>query len=192
VPEDGAGDVKPEHRTRRRTMGAPPCPQEQNFQIITGFITPGSDFPPPHPLDASISVDVVDPTENNERIRIVEVSDPFKVIVDWCICGPLAASICGCWTIDVYIDDIDGVGTTHGKIGTKNVDVRHAKLVEGDDTARRCDEYAFDFPAGTVAPGVYDLVVVITLREGSCDRPGHRLGDWLGYAEIPVLAFFEG
>jgi hypothetical protein len=172
-------------------MRPPPCPQPQHFEIVTGFITPGSDFPPPHPLDASINVDVFDPTEANERIRIVEVNDRFDVVVDWCICGPLAESICGCWNLDVYIDDIDGVGPTHGLIGTATEDVADGTVVQGDDTSRSCYEYRFEFPAGSVQAGVYDLVVVITLRKGSCDKPGRRLGDWLGYAEIPVLVFFQ-
>ena len=171
----------------------PPCPQPQHFEIVTGFITPGSDFPPPHPLDASINVDVFDaqPGENNERIRIVETADPFNVVVDWCICGPLAASICGCWTLDVYIDDIDGVGPTSGKIGSATVDVASVPPGPGDDRSQRCYEHTFRFPAGRVQAGVYDLVVVITLQAGSCDKPGRRLGDWLGYAEIPVLVFFQ-
>jgi hypothetical protein len=173
-------------------VAPPPCPQPQDFSILTGFITPGSDFPGPHPLDASISADVLDPTENNERVRIVETTDPWRLEVDWCICGAFAAALCGCWCVQVFIDDIDGVGPTSGLIGSATVDVSTAKVVQQDDTSVRCFEYTFDFPAGSVGAGVYNLVVIITLATGSdCKTPGPILHDTLGYAEIPVLVFFD-
>ena len=34
----------------------PRCPQKERFPLITGFITPASDLPPPHGLDASITL----------------------------------------------------------------------------------------------------------------------------------------
>ena len=168
-----------------------PCPQPQDFSVLTGFITPGSDFPPPHPLDASITADVQDPTENNERVRIVETVDPWALKVNWCICGALAAAVCGCWCVQVYIDDIDGVGPTSGLLGSARVDVRSQPVVKGDDTSRRCYDYTFTFPAGSVGAGVYNLVVVITLATDSCEKPGSLLQDTLGYAVIPVLVFFD-
>jgi hypothetical protein len=137
---------------------------------------------------------VLDPTENNERIRIVETADPWAVEVDWCICGPFAAALCGCWCVQVFIDDIDGVGPTSGLLGSTRVDVKKgAKQVEeGDDTSRRCYEYTFVFPAGSVGAGIYDLVVVITLASDECeDDPKVLLQDTLGFAQIPVLAFFD-
>jgi hypothetical protein len=172
-------------------MRPPPCPQEQDFNVLSGFITPGSDFPGPHPLDASITADVLDPTEHNERVRIVETADPWSVEVDWCICGPFAAALCGCWCVQVFIDDIDGVGTTHGPLGSARVSVDSQPIVQVDDTSQRCYEYTFTFPAGSVTPGVYNLVIVITLATGSCETPGPLLHDTLGYAEIPVLVFFD-
>jgi hypothetical protein len=176
-------------------MAAPPCPQPQDFSVLSGFITPGSDFPPPHPLDASITADVFDPTEivggAPERIRIVETTDPWVVKVEWCICGPFAAALCGCWCVQFFIDDIDGVGTTHGLLGSARVSVDSQPIVQVDDTSQRCYEYTFTFPAGSVTPGVYNLVVVITLATGSCEQPGPLLHDTLGYAAIPVLVFFD-
>jgi hypothetical protein len=169
-----------------------PCPQPQDFSVLTGFITPGSDFPAPHPLDASITADVLDPTENNERVRIVETADPWDVKVNWCICGRFAAALCGCWCVQVFIDDIDGVGLTHGLLGSTKVALNTQPIVQVDDTSQRCYEYTFKFPAGSVSAGVYNLVVVITLGTGdSCETPGPLLHDTLGYAEIPVLVFFD-
>ena len=167
----------------------PPCPQPQDFSVLSGFITPGSDTTP-HALDASIAVSVLDPTENNEPVRIVEEEDRWDLEVDWCICGRFADVICGCWNVEVFIDDIDGVGPTHGPLGSTKVDVSTGKPTPGDDTSQKCFEYTFHFPAGRVEPGVYDLVVVITLiNTPSCDTPGRWVQDMLGYAQIPVLLF---
>jgi hypothetical protein len=167
----------------------PPCPQPQDFSVLSGFITPGSDTTP-HALDASIAVSVLDPTENNEPVRIVEEEDRWDLEVDWCICGRFADMVCGCWYVQVFIDDIDGVGPTHGLLDSTKVDVSTGKSTPGDDTSQKCFEYTFHFPAGRVKRGVYNLVVIITLiNTSSCDKPGPYVQDMLGYAEIPVLAF---
>lgn len=180
-------------------MAAPPCPPTDNFPVIAGFITPASDFPTPHPLDASITVDVFDPTEivagERERIRVAETDTPFDIDVEWCICGALAASISGCWQLRVYLDDIDGGDPrTVGLLREAVVDVSSVpptSPTDPDDVTRRCYKYTFSLPANSVIAGVYNLVVVITLRSGTCkdDPPGAQLGDWLGFAQIPVLVF---
>jgi len=170
---------------------APPCPQPQNFNTITGFLTPGSDTGP-GALDGSISLDVLDPTEGNERVRAVEVTDPWSLEVDWCICGRFADLICGCWCVQVFIDDIDGVGPTSGLLGSATVSVDSGTISEGEDTATRCFEYTFTFPAGSVGAGVYNLVVLITLSSTDCGNPGARLvQDMVGWAVIPVVVFFD-
>jgi hypothetical protein len=142
-------------------------------------------------------VDVTDPTENNERIRVVETDTAWDLNVKWCICGPYADLLCGCWCVQVFIDDIDGVGTTSGPLGSARVDVRKKAVPVpptpgNDDTSKRCYEYTFKFPARRVAPGVYDLVVVITLGTDDCDdNPTKLANDVLGYAVIPVLVFYD-
>jgi hypothetical protein len=175
----------------------PPCPQRERFPLIRGFITPASDLPPPHGLDGSIFVDVTDPTENNERIRVVETDTRWDLTVKWCICGPYADLLCGCWCVQVFIDDIDGVGKTHGPLGSARVETSAGVPVTptppgNDDTSKRCFEYKFNFPAKRVEPGVYDLVVVITLATKPCDKDPKQLADdILGYAVIPVLVFYD-
>ena len=170
---------------------APPCPQPQNFNTITGFLTPGSDTGP-GALDGSISLDVLDPTEGNERVRAVEITDPWSLEVDWCICGSFADLICGCWCVQVFIDDIDGVGPTSGLLGSARVSVDSGTDSEGEDTATKCFETTFTFPAGSVGAGVYNLVVLITLSSTDCGNPGARLvQDMVGWAVIPVVVFFD-
>ena len=169
---------------------APPCPQPQNFNTITGFLTPGSDTGP-GALDGSISLDVLDPTEGNERVRAVEVTDPWSLEVDWCICGRFADIVGGCWCVQVFIDDIDGVGPTSGLLGSATVSAS-ATSTDGEDAATKCFEYTFTFPAGSVGAGVYNLVVLITLSSTDCGNPGARLvQDMVGWAVIPVVVFFD-
>jgi hypothetical protein len=116
---------------------APPkCPQDQSFKVLTGFLTPGSDAGP-GTLDASISVDVLDPTEGNERVRAVEITDPWALEVDWCICGRFADIVGDCWCVQVFIDDVDGVGPTNGLIGSRRVSVDSAPHGACHDWMRR-------------------------------------------------------
>jgi hypothetical protein len=177
----------------------PACPSKSHFPEITGFVTPGSDFPPPHPLDASVSLDVFDPTEfvgpgQYERIRVVETDTPFLIEVNWCVCGAFAASLAGCWEIEFYLDDVDGVGTSSGPLpnSTRTVSVDSVKAVPGpnDDITKRCYNLQVTVPAGTVQVGAYSLLAIIKLYSGTCPpQRGSLLGDYLGFAEIPVLVF---
>jgi hypothetical protein len=49
----------------------------------------------------------------------------------------------------------------------------------------------FNYSEGSVQAGVYKLLATITLSTGSCAAPGSLVGDIFGYAEIPVLVFFQ-
>jgi hypothetical protein len=171
-------------------MTTPPCPQDPNFSVVTGFLTPGSDTGP-GVLDGGISVDVQDPTEGNESVRAVEITDPWNLVVNWCICGSFADVICGCWCVQVFIDDIDGVGPTSGRIGSQTVATSTGTTSEGEDTATKCFTTTFTFGAGSVGAGVYDLVVLITLSTDDCNANGHLVQDMVGWAQIPVLVFFD-
>jgi hypothetical protein len=181
----------------------PKCPSRERFPVITGFITPGSDFPPPHPLDASVTMEVYDATEfiapgQLERIRVVEVDDAFLIEVNWCVCGAFAASLCGRWEITFFLDDVDGEGeSSNGELpnSSRAVAVNSVDPVPGtnDDVTKRCYNLQVTIPANTVQPGAYSLLAIIKLYgEDRPDKPGKVLGDYLGFAEIPVLVFVEG
>jgi hypothetical protein len=188
--------------TAKSPMGrVPKCPPREHFPLITGFITPGSDFAPPRPLDAAVSMDLFDPTETispgkYERIRVVEIDDPFLIEVNWCVCGAFAAGLTGCWQVNFYLDDVDGVGPSSGPLGTtQSLDVSTAQPVpdpNNDDISKRCYTIQYTVPANTVQAGAYSLIAVITLLSGSCANPGPPEGDYLGYALIPVVVFFPG
>jgi hypothetical protein len=194
-------EMAAQEAARQKMQGYfPRCPSREHFPVITGFSTPGSDDPDCHSLDASINMDVYDPTESVgprrfERIRVVETDDPFLIEVNWCICGSFAASICGCWELEFFLDDVDGVGTSSGPLPlTGRVDVTSVPAVPGtnDDFTKRCYTFQGTVPAHTVAKGAYSLLAVIKLRGGTCRRPGKLLGDYLGFAQIPVLVFVRG
>src|ERR1700722_17790924 len=177
----------------------PKCPSRERFPVITGFVTPGSDFPPPHPLDASVNMEVYDATAfigavQLERIRVVEGDDAFLIEVNWCVCGAFAASLCGCWEITFFRDDVDGVGPSSGQLpnSTRAVAVGSVKPVPGtnDDVTKRCYNLQATIPGNTVQPGAYSLLAIIKLYSGDCPpQPANILGDYLGFAEIPVLVF---
>ena len=204
TPESAAPESAPEAATPEAAKPEmqgyyPPCPCEQHFPVITGFITPGSDSPTSHCLDACVNMDVYDPTEfvgpgRFERIRVVETDDPFLIEVNWCICGSFAASICGCWELEFFLDD-QGEGASSGKLPlTGHVDVSSVPPVKGrdDDFTKRCYTFQGTVRANTVTEGAYSLLAVIKLRSGTCEKPGKPLGDYLGFAQIPVLVFVPG
>jgi hypothetical protein len=200
TPDEAAQDEAAQDEARRKMQGYfPRCPSRERFPVITGFITPGSDDPDCHSLDASVSMDVYDPTEfvgpgKFERIRVAEIDDDLLIEVNWCVCGSFAASICGCWELEFFLDDV-GVGRSSGKLPlTGRVDVTSVKPVSGtnDDFTRRCYTFQGRVRANTVTEGAYSLLVIIKLLSGTCRKPGKPLGDYLGFAEIPVLVFVKG
>jgi hypothetical protein len=199
--EAAAAEMAAQDEARRKMQGYfPPCPCKGQFPVITGFITPGSDDPDCHSLDACINMDVYDPTEyvgpgKYERIRVAEIDDDLLIEVNWCVCGSFAASICGCWELEFFLDDVDGVGRSSGKLPlTGRVDVTSVPAVPGtnDDFTKRCYTFQGRVRANTVTEGAYSLLVIIKLLSGTCRRPGRPLGDYLGVAQIPVLVFIKG
>jgi hypothetical protein len=172
-------------------MAAPPCPQPQDFSVLSGFITPANDTTAPDAFAGSITVSVID-TDENELVRILEPTDPFTVRVEWCICGRLIQPVAGCWDVRLFINRVDGIaGPTHGQLGpTEHRDVDSVPIVpRPHEGFQRCYSVPFQFRGNTVVAGIYSLIAVVTLRTGSCAHPGTQVGDLLGYAEIPVLVF---
>jgi hypothetical protein len=62
-----------------------------------------------------------------------------------------------------------------------------------DDVTKRCYNLQVTIPGNTVQPGAYSLLAIIKLYRGNCPpQRGKVLGDYLGFAEIPVLVFVPG
>src|SRR5215472_15572 len=85
----------------------------------TSFQTFATDFGIKGIFDAKVTrLDVLDPTENDEVVLLLEEDDPFAVRIDWHLSGAALCSLGGTWQVSLYIDDIDGVGPTGGQLGS--------------------------------------------------------------------------
>ena len=79
--------------------------------------TPADDFNAPNILAGHVTgMDVLDPTENNEKTSLLEVDDEFDVLLTWDLTGAAAPVVGGFWIVSLYSDDMDGVGTMTGLI----------------------------------------------------------------------------
>ena len=151
----------------------------------TSFQTYATDFGIQGILDAKITgLTVLDPTENNEPTLLLEEDDPYAVKVDWQVTGAGLCSFGGTWQVTLYINDIDGVGPTHGQLGTTvNIPVVGCKQ---DYTT------TFTQPANSVQPGVYQFVVTINHSPQGATTPpplGQQLTENVGYAQSSPVKF---
>jgi hypothetical protein len=79
--------------------------------------TPVTDFNVQGILDGKVTgMDVLDPTENNEKTTLLEVDDEFDVELKWQLTGAATPVVGGSWIVSLYSDDMDGVGTMKGLI----------------------------------------------------------------------------
>jgi hypothetical protein len=151
----------------------------------TSFQTYATDFGIPGILDAAITgLTVLDPTENNEPTLLLEEDDPYAVKVDWQLTGAGLCSLGGTWQVALYINDIDGVGPTHGQLGTTvNIPVVGCKK---DYTT------TFTRAANSVQPGVYQFVVTINHSPQGATTPpplSQQLTENVGYAPSSPVKF---
>jgi hypothetical protein len=79
--------------------------------------TPVTDFSVAGILDGQIlGIDVLDPTEGNEKTSLLEVDDEFDVQLTWQLTGAATPVVGGYWIVSLYSDDMDGVGAMKGLI----------------------------------------------------------------------------
>src|SRR5215813_14996743 len=68
-------------------------------------------------LDGQVTgLDVLDPTEKNEKTSLLEVDDEFDVVLSWQLTGNSTPVVGGSWIVALYSDDIDGQGQMTGLI----------------------------------------------------------------------------
>ena len=79
--------------------------------------TPATDFNVPGLLDGQVTgMDVLDPTEGNERTTLLEADDEFDVKVSWQLTGAATPVVGGYWIVSLYSSNMDGTGTMTGLI----------------------------------------------------------------------------
>ena len=82
--------------------------------LSSSFQTPTTDFMPGI-LDGKVTcMDVLDPTENDEKTSLLEADEEFDVELEWELDGPGTPVVGGSWIVSLYSDDMDGVGKMTG------------------------------------------------------------------------------
>jgi hypothetical protein len=137
--------------------------------------TPVTDFNVLGILDGTVTrMDVLDPTENNEKTSLLEVDDEFDVEVGWQLSGAATPIVGGHWIVTLYSDDMDGVGTMKGPIGGP-VSV---PIVGGAGPLT----YSYKFRVSPPTPkvGLYQLTA--TINHSPTGDPT-KLSEMFGFAE---------
>jgi hypothetical protein len=151
------------------------------------FQTPADPDIGPGILTGTITgMTVLDPTESyppGEKTSLLEPDDPFNVQLDWKLSGPLVWVVGGTWHLRLFIDDVDGVGPTHGQLGsTVNIPV----VITGDPTPF---SYTFQVAANTVKEGVYRLTAVINHTPAGAPANSTYYTEMVGFAESSPVDF---
>jgi hypothetical protein len=146
----------------------------------SSFQTFATDIPFPNILDAQFTELTVLDTIENEATLLLEVDEPFAVKIAWSLSGTALNTIGGTWFVALFIDDVDGVGTTAGQLGA-TVQVP----VNGGQSAY---DTTFSIPANSVTPGVYQFVVTINHTPENDPNP-NDLTENVGFAQSQPVKF---
>ena len=126
-------------------------------------------------LDGKVTdMDVLDPTENNEKTTLLEVDDEFDVRIRWELDGAATTVVGGYWIVSLYSDDIDGVGAMTGLIA--GPDTIH---IVGGVTPLKF-QHRFKVPTPKPKVGVYPLTA--TINHSPTGNP-KQLTEMFGFAE---------
>ena len=148
------------------------------MSLQTGSLqTPATDAlgTPNAVLDGKVTgMDVLDPTENNEKTTLLEVDDEFDVKVTWELDGAATTVLGGSWIVSLYSDDMDGVGTMKGLISGP-----HILPIVGNVSPLKF-EHTFKVSPPKPKVGLYKLTAVINHSPTGNPR---RVTEMFGFAE---------
>ena len=83
--------------------------------LSSSIQTPATDFGVTGLLDGQVlAMDVLDPTENNEKTSLLESDDEFDVQLTWQLTGAATPVLGGAWIVSLYSVNMDGTGTMTG------------------------------------------------------------------------------
>jgi len=137
--------------------------------------TPVTDFNVPGILDGQVTgMDVLDPTENNEKTSLLEADDEFDVLLSWQLTGAATPVVGGYWVVSLYSDDMDGVGTMNGRIAGPDT----IAIVGGVSPLKF--QHTFKVPTPKPQVGLYKLTATIN---HSPTGKQNQLTEMFGFAE---------
>ena len=119
-------------------------------------------------------MDVLDPTENNEKTSLLEVDDEFDVQLTWELDGSATTVVGGSWVVSLYSDDMDGVGAMKGLIAGPAI----IPIVGAPSPL--VFRYTFRVPPPTPQVGLYKLTA--TISHSPTGDP-NKLTEMFGFAE---------
>lgn len=124
--------------------------------------------------------DTSEPPVPGKKAWLLEPDDPFSVEIDWQLQYPAVWVVGGYWVLTLYINAIDGVGTTKGALDTATFPVPPTT----SDPMKY--NHTFNVAANSVTEGVYELTVVIN---HSPDGDPKNLTEMGGFAESGPVKF---
>lgn len=142
--------------------------------LSSALQTPATDFGVTGILDGQVTgMDVLDPTENNERTALLETDDEFDVVLSWQLTGAATPVVGGSWIVTLYSNDLDGVGTMTGALGTATI-----PITGGVSPLNFSNTFKVSPPVPKV--GVYKLTA--TINHSPTGNPA-QLDEMFGFAE---------
>jgi hypothetical protein len=144
----------------------------------SSFQTPLTDTAAPNALAGAVTaMRVIDPTEG-EDTALLEVDDPTNVRLDWQLTGAATPVVGGSWLVELFIDDVDGVGQTSGSLGASGPIAITGGISPLNFT------HTFNIPANSVRVGLYQLSA--TINQSPVGNP-NLLTEMIGFAQsLPV------
>jgi len=131
-------------------------------------------------LDGQVTgMDVVDPTEGNEKTSLLEVDDDFDVQLTWQLTGNSTPVVGGSWIVSLYSDDMDGASRMNGLLAGPTA----IPIVGG--VSPLTFQHTFQIAPPTPQVGLYKLTAII--NHSPTGDPA-KLSEMFGYAEsTPVM-----
>ena len=131
-------------------------------------------------LDGQVTgLDVLDPTEKNDKTSLLEVDDEFDVVLSWELTGNSTPVVGGSWIVALYSDDKDGQGLMTGLIAGPDI----VPITGGISPLKF--EHKFTVSPPKPQAGLYQLTAVIN-HSPTGNRK--KLSEMFGYAEsTPIM-----
>ena len=145
------------------------------MSLLSGSLqTPVTDFGVAGILDGQVTgMDVLDPTENDEKTSLLEQDDEFDVVLSWQLTGAATPVVGGYWVVKLYSANMDGQGTMTGLLGSATIPITGG-------AAPLAFQHRFKVIPPKPQPGVYTLTA--TINHSPIQNPA-EYDEMFGFAE---------